>query len=74
MRSWNEMSRPLAWSSFLALITGGMKAPSDGALKITMEIFSSVWAWHGVAAATATNTAATRERSLSLMRIIASST
>ena len=46
------MSSPFAWSSFLALITGGMKAPSDGALKITMESFSSGWAWHGAAAAT----------------------
>jgi hypothetical protein len=68
------MSRPFAWSSFLALITGGMKAPSDGALKITMEIFSSDWAWHGAAIAMAMSTAAARERSLSLIGIIASST
>src|SRR5262245_3027946 len=38
------MSRPFAWSSFFALITGGMKAPSDGALKITTDSFSSVCA------------------------------
>src|SRR5262245_29525339 len=43
------MSSPLAWSSFFALITGGMKAPSDGGLKITMETFSSAWARRSVA-------------------------
>src|SRR5215475_6742465 len=43
------MSRPLAWSSFFALITGGMKAPSDGGLKITMETFSSACARRSLA-------------------------
>ena len=57
------MSSPFASSNFCALITGGRSAPSDGGEKITMVSFSSVWAWHGVAAATATNTAAARERS-----------
>jgi len=49
VRSAKVMSRPCAWSSFLALITGGMNAPSDGALKMTMESLSRVWAWDEVA-------------------------
>src|SRR5882724_5261259 len=52
------MSRPLAWSSFRALITGGMNAPSDGALKTRMESFSSVCAWDGAAASPTTSAAA----------------
>ena len=74
VRSWKVMSSPFAWSSFLALITGGMKAPSDGALKITMEIFSSACAWHWVAAATATRAAAAREAYSSKVDFIVSST
>jgi len=58
VRSWKAMSRPLAWSSFLALITGGMNAPSDGALKTTTESFSGDCAWLGAAASAATSAAA----------------
>ena len=60
MRSWKVDVEAVGLVELLALITGGMKAPSDGALKITIEIFSSVWAWDGCAAATAMISAATR--------------
>jgi hypothetical protein len=52
------MSRPFAWSSFLALITGGMKAPSDGGLKTTMFSFSSDCARASLAIGKAASTAA----------------
>src|SRR5689334_16852388 len=48
------MSRPLAMSSFCALITGGSSAPSDGGAKITMVSFSTAWARASAAPAMAT--------------------
>src|SRR5258708_83670 len=52
------MSSPFAWSSFRALITGGMNAPSEGAPKMTMESLSRVWDWDGDAASAGARTAA----------------
>ena len=57
MRSWNAMSSPCASSIFFALITGGMKAPSDGGLKMTMESFSSACACAASGAMSASATA-----------------
>src|SRR5258708_32268463 len=47
------MASPFFSSSFCALITGGRKAPRDGAPNTTMEIGSGAWAYEGDAAASA---------------------